>query len=236
MKTLILASALVLGLGTAAYAADAVVEDVVVVDNAYNWSGVYVGAQVGYGWGDGHTVYVEGADYTWPTDPDGILGGVYAGYNYQFTNGLVLGVETEFNANGGSDSSESYYAGVIYPDYWQGDLDLKWSGSTRARVGYAMDRWLPFVTAGVAYAGYDFTTHYEGSVWDEGGGTLVGWTLGGGAEYALTDNWRVRASYLYTDYGSDTFAADYPGGDPSGYSYDTDLKTHTVALGVSFNW
>ena len=230
---------MLLGLGSAAFAADAVVDEVVVVDTAYNWSGVYIGAQIGYAWGNSDINLTDQPEWTWDIDPDGIVGGGYAGYNYQFTNGLVLGVETELNANGGSGSGPAYENGEIAigdPSYWPADVDLKWSGSTRARVGYAMDRWLPFVTAGVAYAGYDFRTHFEGSVYDEGDGTLAGWTIGGGAEYAITDNWRVRASYLYTDYGSDRFDAYYPNTDDFAYTRDIDLKTHTLAVGVSFNW
>lgn len=227
---------MLLGSSGFAYAADAVVEDVVVVDSAYNWSGVYVGAQVGYAWGDGKVSYSP--DDRWDTDPDGVVGGVYVGYNYQFSNNLVLGIESELNANGGSGTAPYLYFGEVYddPDYWRGELDLNWSGSTRVRLGYAMDRWLPFITGGVAYGDYDFKTHYEGSVYSEGDGSLLGWTIGGGVEYAINDNWRVRGSYLFTDYGSDSFDTYRPESGGFDEANEIDLKTHTVNFGISYNW
>ena len=63
MKIHALAAAVLLGSTALAAAADAIVDEVVVVDTAYNWSGVYVGGQVGYAFGS--------ADYTYdPNDPD----------------------------------------------------------------------------------------------------------------------------------------------------------------------
>ena len=83
-----------------AFAADAVVEPpvepVVVVETpVFTWTGFYAGVQAGYLWGESEATF----DAANPFDigPDGFLGGVYAGYNYQFANGIVLGVEADFN-------------------------------------------------------------------------------------------------------------------------------------------
>lgn len=236
MKKLLLASAAVLLSTGYSLAADAVVDEVVVVESGYNWSGVYIGAQVGYAWADASVDYSEYPDgqYAWAPDPDGLLGGVYAGANWQLSNGVVFGAETEFNINDGSDNA-IYINNYVptYPGNYDMDVRLDWSGSTRLRLGYAMDRWMGFVTGGVAYAGYEADLYSVAN----GDGTLLGWTIGGGAEYALTDNWRVRLSYLYTDYDDDMFQVNY--NDGSGYydgPFDIDLDTHALQIGVSYNF
>lgn len=200
------------------------------------WSGVYVGAQVGFGGGDSK-LSASNPNDTWKIDPDGVNAGLYAGYNHQLSTGLVVGVETEINANGVKGDGRYLYRDEPWGsvDNWPAEVDLKWSGSTRLRFGYAMDRWMPFVTGGVAYAGYDVKTYDFGSIWDEGDGMLVGWTFGAGAEYAVTDNMRIRGAYLFTDYGSGSFDSHRPSGNFFD-RYDLDLKTHTASLGVSFNW
>src|SRR5687768_8058092 len=100
MKIHVLAAAVLLGSTALAAAADAIVDEVVVVDTAYNWSGVYVGGQVGYAFGSADYTYDpndpdQNSDYDYDHNPDGFIGGVYAGYNYQFTNGVVLGGEAD---------------------------------------------------------------------------------------------------------------------------------------------
>ncbi|QOF71834.1 porin family protein [Aminobacter sp. SR38] len=204
--------------------------------SAIDWSGVYVGAQIGYGWGDSK-LSASNPNDTWEIDPGGANAGIYAGYNHQMSSGLVVGVETEINANGVKGDGRYLYRDEPWgsADNWPAEVDLKWSGSTRLRFGYAMDRWMPFVTGGVAYAGYDVKTYDFGSIWDEGDGMLVGWTIGAGAEYAVTDNIRIRGAYLFTDYGSDSFDSHRPSGDFYD-TYEIDLKTHAASLGVSFNW
>src|SRR5688572_14865848 len=92
MKSLLLATSLILGFGGTAVAADAV-EDVVIVDEGYNWSGVYVGVQGGYGWGDN--------DYGYESDrvgfdSDGFVGGLTAGANWQ-NGSFVYGVEADIS-------------------------------------------------------------------------------------------------------------------------------------------
>ena len=83
-------------------------------------------------------------------------------------------------------------------------------GSIRGRVGVAFDRVLIFATGGVAFGG--FNTDVSLSTFDATGApffasasrsnTRVGWTVGGGIEYAITNNWSVRAEYRFTDFGT----------------------------------
>ncbi|MBL8578798.1 MAG: hypothetical protein JNK47_16370 [Mesorhizobium sp.] len=124
MKAVTFAAALLIGTSTYAMAAD-IVEDVVVVDASYNWSGVYVGAQVGYGWGASDVAYTAGmpSGSGWWLDPNGIVGGAYLGYNHQFSSGLVLGVETDLNVNDGSETVTYIDSNVPTPaGLWDGTL------------------------------------------------------------------------------------------------------------------
>lgn len=147
---------------------------------APTWSGVYLGALLGYTWGDFDTD--DGN-----VDASGIDGGAYAGANYQFGN-FVVGVEGDVLASG-VDGSEG---GV---DFEQGI-----NGSLRARAGIALDQFLLYGTGGAAVT----------RVKADGGGdsdrnTLWGWTAGAGTEAMITDNITARVEYRYTDYEDKTF-------------------------------
>jgi len=180
------------------------------------------------------TFGVIGAD--WPNthfgSNSGFIGGGQAGYNWQ-TGAFVLGVETDFDG-----SSLSRSRTIIGPTFGTsallapndfltaiGSIKLNWLGSTRARVGFVAtpdNRLMFYGTGGVAYGGgrahlnvYDAQ---NGWFWSTnglygGGGdnnkTRTGWTLGGGVEYAWTNNIIIGAEYLYFNLGSKTFTS-YP--------------------------
>lgn len=154
MRTQMLAAVLILGTAIPAIAADAVVEEVVVVDEAFNWTGGYVGAQVGYAWGDSTAYYFAYPDGLTDIDPDGWLGGVYIGYNYQLPNSIVLGAEADIVYADVHRRSHFYDGGIPSPDSFD-SLDLNWSGAVRGRVGYAVGRFLPYFAAGVAFGDVD---------------------------------------------------------------------------------
>jgi outer membrane immunogenic protein len=148
-------------IGTA-YAADAVVEQppaapVPEVVPVFSWTGVYLGANVGYGWANAG-----------PDDDNGFVGGGQIGYNYEFSNHLVLGIEGDMDATG-----------------WQfGGNDVDYTITGRARLGYAFDRWMVYGTGGVAYA-------------KAGEFNDTGWVAGGGVEWAATDHIIPGIEYLH---------------------------------------
>jgi len=151
-----------------------------------NWSGFYAGANVGYGWGK----FEPNAPLV-ATDGRGLLGGLQAGYNYDF-GGFVLGVEGDIQL-----ADIRYEAGG-------GNIRIDSFGTLRARAGAAIDRFLPYVTGGLAYghASYEF-----GGLSTSAGNT--GWTVGAGLEYAATDNISVKAEYLYADFGDIDFGVGF---------------------------
>lgn len=151
---------------------------------SFSWSGPYIGLQAGYAW-------QRAAN----SRPDGGMIGAYLGYNVQLDNSpVVFGVETDFNFNN-IDSNRPARGGRLRQD-------SDWNGATRARLGYAFDRFLVYGAAGVAYADREVRRPLG---LGKGEKTMVGWTVGGGAEYAVTDNIATRVEYRYTDYGSDKY-------------------------------
>jgi outer membrane immunogenic protein len=156
----------------------------------FTWTGLYLGGQIGYGWGsDNLTVYPAnfGTHYT----PNGVVGGAHVGYNLQM-NQFVAGLEGDVEGTG----INTYYSpgGVTY------GTKIPVQGSIRARLGVAFDRALLYATGGAAFAGID-TSYATFGIYNQGSHTQAGWTIGGGIEYAITNNWSVLAEYRYTDFG-----------------------------------
>jgi outer membrane immunogenic protein len=139
--------------------------------SAYNWSGVYVGVNLGYQWGK---VTNWGT-----TNPNGIMGGGQVGYNSQSGN-FVFGLEADLQ---GSDANDTFAA-------WK--FSNPWFGTVRGRAGYAMNNVLIYGTGGFAYGGGRVDVGPLSNTQ-----THVGWTLGAGVEVGLTPNWSAKAEYLY---------------------------------------
>jgi outer membrane immunogenic protein len=183
----------------------------------FTWTGFYVGLQAGYAFGD-HDV----AAPTTPTfnlDPDGFVGGAHAGFNYQW-NALVLGIEGDVEFSG--------IEGKLITAGGSLKVEGNWQGSIRARLGYAIDRLLIYGTGGWAFADVDYRAVSGGVARDST--TFSGWTLGAGAEYAITDNVTARVEYRYTDFGDENIFSNVT----PGVTADPDI--HTVRVGVSYKF
>jgi outer membrane immunogenic protein len=204
------------------------------VTAAYDWTGFYLGAQAGYAWSDStsHAFgnFGAGTVSTADLDADGFLGGLYSGYNFH-SGGLVWGLEADINfVDLNSGDQNIVFGGVSQLDTHKGDMD--WNGAARLRLGYAVDHLLPYIAGGVAFGGYKVDYDHTGAsgTLDE---TLVGWTLGGGIEYAFSDSVTSRIEYRYSDYGSmdgSVFAA-FPA-----ESQDADLEVHDIRWGIAFRF
>lgn len=238
MKTISLAAALLLapaGLATAEPA------DGASPTAAYNWSGVYIGAQAGYAWGEGRVgqTFVPGAfdNYGWGYSPSGGFGGLYIGYVKQFDSGVVLGIEGDYNFASVKGTTLYRALGVDDPSAG-GELRLDAVGSLRMRAGYALGRWLPFISGGLAMANYKHTTvHLPGSVpYADVSETISGYTVGGGAEYAVTDNWVLRGEYRFADFGRHP-SVRHSTFDGAAIKPDAiDLKAHDLRIGVAYKF
>ncbi|MCC6946921.1 MAG: porin family protein [Bradyrhizobiaceae bacterium] len=220
MKRTILLSAVAawaLGAG-AAFAADMPARAPVVTKAPpaialFNWSGFYVGGQLGYLWGDNDFVNITGAGPA-PFDVDGVLAGGHVGANFQ--NGTwVYGVEADANWSN-ADGDDGGAGGIVDA------LRLRAEGSVRARLGVANNNVLYYVTGGWAWANVRHTDSAGFALTD----TLNGWTAGGGVAVAATPNWIWALEYRYSDYGSVT-----------GTGFNTvrhDLNSHQITARASW--
>ena len=190
MKKYLLASVAALGLvaAGAASAADlpsrkGPIAAPVYMPPAFSWTGFYVGGNAGYGWGN-----VNANGFANVGDLDGFVGGGQVGYNYQMGQ-FVVGVEADLQ--GADLSTGSTLGGVrVKTDYF---------GTVRARVGVAFDRFMPYITGGWAYG--NVKTSIPALGFSSDNSHTGGWALGGGLEYAVTNNIVAGVEYLYVDLG-----------------------------------
>ena len=231
----LLTAAAVLALGGSAFAADLPSRAPPPVympppPPIFTWTGFYIGGQLGYEWGrstNNTFVNATGATvFTGETDPKGVTGGLHIGYNWQ-VNQFVLGLEGDVNGSSYRGSSAAF-AG-LGTETVRTDID----GSLRGRIGWAWDRVLIYGTGGAAF-GPQHHVFNVGGVIDSDSPTRVGWTAGGGLEYAIDNNWSIRAEYRYTDFGHSTLSLiNNTGGLLSVRSHDTDNR---VQAGFSYKF
>lgn len=203
MKTSIAVLAAVVALGSAAQAADlpSTQEPVFAPTPAplpaFTWTGAYGGVNLGFGWGD-----FTGEAGPLSDSAEGFLGGVQGGYNFQFDQ-FVVGAEADFQL---SDVNARVNGG--------GRLRLENFGTLRARVGFAADRFLPYLTAGYAFGN---TKSSVGGFTDNE--FHHGWTAGAGVEYAWSDNITTKLEGLYVDLEKQNFNVGVPGGVDGGLGF-----------------
>jgi outer membrane immunogenic protein len=150
----------------------------------YSWTGFYIGVNGGGGLGR------SAWDSTGSFNTSGGLVGGTVGYNYQFGQ-VVAGVEGDIDWAdlNGSTTTVTCPLGCKTSDTWL--------ATARGRLGYAADRFMPFVTGGAAFGDIRAATPgFSGSTT-----TNTGWTLGAGLEFAIAGNWTAKAEYLYVDLG-----------------------------------
>jgi outer membrane immunogenic protein len=185
------------------------IEPAVPLPPAFTWTGFYVGAQAG--WAQTRTELTPGAAIaggaavtSLPSlNRDGAAVGLLVGYNYQIGQ-LVLGGEIDGSALITGKQRYTALTGDVITAH------TNWVGSARLRVGYAFDRFMIYATGGLALAAPKSTVTGTGYSYGAGDSTRFGWTLGAGAEYAITNNWIAGLEYRYSQFQDDTYT--YPVG------------------------
>jgi len=193
---------------------------------SFSWDGVYVGGQIGGAWSDSDVDSRTPFAARYSTDASGFVGGLYAGYNFSLGGDLILSGETDFVWSSLDDSASATVGGATT----RAKVEQKWAGATRLRAGLAIDRFLPYIAAGYAYARIDSEVRADVNVAGfSNSKTLSGWTVGVGADYAVLDNVLLRAEYRYSDYGDDTY-------NDGTNSYKVDYKTNDLRVGVAYKF
>ncbi|RVC76219.1 porin family protein [Mesorhizobium sp. M4A.F.Ca.ET.022.05.2.1] len=215
MRRLTLASAGLLALLSGSAQAADLGADLPMTAPGFDWTGYYAGLQGGYGWGNSDMSSTGGAPFSASPDLNGgFIGGHVAGL-WQFDQ-AVLGAQADLNyssVDGAADLGLGDSAGA----------EIKWFGSVDAKAGYAMDRVLVYGIGGIAFAGIEASRNGVADT-----RTDVGWTLGAGVDFALTDKFVVGAQYRYYDFRSEHF--DIPD------DRDQDVKLHTLGVNLSYKF
>jgi len=219
-----------------------------------NWSGYYAGLKGGYGSGHSPTPKNYAVD---PNDPGpgpgdsldygefssshhrgSFIGGVI-GYNYLLPNKFVVGLEADI-----------VKANIDSNFMWNQDTDANsWKskltsfGTVRARAGYVLDQWLPFLTGGLAWGRNRLSSTCPDNSCDNLGPTTsdkrthIGWVAGAGLEYGLNKKWSVKGEYLHIDLGSKrhNVLVDYDEGVPAGEDFGR-IKFDTVNVGINYKF
>jgi outer membrane immunogenic protein len=245
-----------------------------------NWGGFYVGIYTGRAWGDADlrtdTGAVTASSYfqfpentasvnqagSGALSPDAGLAGVQVGINTQ-KGGWVFGLEADYGVfNLGASRGA---AGVPYPALGsvpfkysvRAEMETDWLATARARVGWAFQPGLLlYATGGLAVTNIRVSNSFSDDAPEQGvGGSSsnelkAGWTLGGGAEWALARNWSLKAEYLYLNFGSASAsssincgpavvaacAAFAPPVTPSPFSTSADLSAHIARVGLNYKF
>ena len=203
----------------------------------YSWTGCYLGAHVGYGWGDPtnndnpSSAWFAGAPIK--VDTDGVIGGGQVGCDYQATSNLVLGIEGSGSAAdlNGSAIVNAPLASV------NAKVDTEWLATLTGRVGVSFDRSLIYAKGGVAwaedkYSGVWTVLGFTGAV--SAKETRTGWTIGGGWEYALWNSLSAKIEYNYLDFGTDRVS--FPAGAFGTYVGDIDETIHVIKVGLNYRF
>jgi outer membrane immunogenic protein len=226
------AAGLALGLVQTASAADIArpVYKAPVIVPAYNWSGFYIGGNVGYGWGDvNSTAFGFGAS----DSIDGWFAGGQIGYNWQgIGSPWVFGIEVDSQWANIEKNVSAVAPGVVANAF----STLDYFGTARARVGYAWDRVMFYGTGGLAWGRNEIGFGVASGPFAAGisqSNTHIGWTVGAGVEWALVDNWTAKVEYLYVKLGNENYFGGVTG---TGLGFDSDLDVHTVKVGLNYRF
>ena len=215
-----------------------------------NWTGFYIGGNIGYGWGNIQSTATIPflasvglpTTYTDSLTPQGIIGGAQYGYNFQVDPNWVFGIEADIQgANQKASSTFVEPFTILGPVTGTATFlhseQLQWFGTVRGRIGYAFYHAMLYGTGGLAYGHLNSsltatTISSVGTTSATLSGSKIneGWTVGGGFEGAFPNcpNWTWRVEYLYIDLGT----VNYPVAGATQFS--NKITDNIVRFGINY--
>jgi outer membrane immunogenic protein len=232
----------------------------------YSWTGAYIGLNGGYSWGDSEvstsTVFAAGAYFdpasppaiaaagNQSVKPNGFTGGGQIGYNWQASSAGVIGLEADFEYFGLKGSVSS---GAVYPCCAPSSFTITqnvktdWLATFRARLGYLITpATLIYITGGGALTNlqgtFGFTDNFAAAA--ESGAfntTKLGWTAGGGIEWAMASGWSAKAEYLFVSFPtvttmSSNLTSTFGPAPANVFTHSADLDAHIVRVGLNYKF
>jgi outer membrane immunogenic protein len=259
MKKYLLSTAAVLALVTTASAADLPRKSVAPAFAAvpvFSWTGFYLGVNGGYSATQFDRTATVNRAFIGPAlanatetlgarsiKANGFIGGLQGGYNYQISS-FVVGLEGDFNFVDAkkSLSPEAFSPGNVI---LSSSSKVEWLATVRGRLGLAFDRFLVYGTGGVAFASVKVTDQVDFrpngapglGLPGSSSNTRTGYALGAGMEYAFTNNWTVKAEYLYVDLGKTNYTHGIVPGFPlSGVELSNKTKLNIARIGINYKF
>jgi outer membrane immunogenic protein len=245
----LLASAGAIALTGAALAADLRAPPPVILPPPpiFTWTGFYVGLNAGGTWSNSArenttavplfaaptfatelTLSSALATTSVPISTSGFIGGGQIGYNYQFANSFVAGIEADIQGVAASNRTDTVFGSGVPVGFPAETINstvtarerIDYIGTVRGRLGFTITpTFLVYGTGGLAYGGVNSSVAISqqnlpagstfGAPFSSFGSlsnTRVGWTAGGGLEWLFAPNWSVKVEYLYYDLSTATFA------------------------------
>ena len=209
----------------------------------YDWTGVYLGANVGAGLLQDN---ISQAATTATTtnlvgSPDvsvaGFIGGAQLGVNYEFAP-WVIGAEaswTDSDITGSGITSVIAGTGTVFADQERVTSAPLWFGTATGRIGYAANDLLFYLKGGGAWMDVEYTetqsmagvTTFSQIIHDH----RTGYTAGVGLEYGLTENWSAKLEYDFFDFGTENYQFTQ-----TPVSIASNLNTLIFGVNYRFNW
>ena len=217
----------------------------------YDWTGFYIGGNIGYAFGGNDKVGVDeelGGAHTFFGKPGdlhlkGIYGGPEIGYNIQ-AGQVVFGAEGDFEFSGinDSDSGSASQDDRVLDAHSKDHID--WFSTIRGRLGYAFDNLLLYGTGGLAIGQINYKVN---GTFDDGSNfqihdnyTKLGWTAGAGLEWGFDEHWSAKAEYKYVNFGRKDSSAylHAPDGDVTAFTETTDPtpEFHSIEVGINYRF
>jgi outer membrane immunogenic protein len=176
----------------------------------------------------------------------GFTGGGQAGCDWQAAGSpFVIGVELDGNGSTLREATTAAYAAVTLPATAT-DIPsrtetvtqrLDWYATVRGRLGLAWDRWLGYVTGGLAVGNIQSSLEIPiAPFFGTASQTRYGWTAGAGIEYSLAQQWTVKLEYLYLDFGTFSYAVQHALTDQRFWSVDVSAREHVLRAGVNYRF
>jgi outer membrane immunogenic protein len=210
----------------------------------YNWTGFYVGGNLGAGWSQGSFSDPFGNTLS-PNSNGQFLGGGQVGFNYEFWRGVVIGIEGDFDWLANSNNTTSSIPLVSPSGVPTGSVasvtnNNRWLTTVTGRLGYAWNRVLVYGKGGAAWVGSsDPTVTINGlPTTFSTSSNNSGWTAGIGFEWAFWANWSARLEYDFIGLNGRQFVlANSIGGLPAGDPFTNNNRNiQLVNVGINYKF
>ncbi|MFZ2160214.1 MAG: outer membrane beta-barrel protein [Bradyrhizobium sp.] len=190
----------------------------------YNWTGFYIGGHLGGAFAGDNSLQSSDARF---------LGGVQAGFDYQFAQNWVIGAEAQYSwLNADNNNGVLFPGGTLVTGGNNNQL-----GSVTGRVGYTWGPALLYAKGGYAWRDSNnigVTVAGAPAAFTTDGNHKDGYTVGTGLEYMFAPNWSAKAEYQYYNFGNTTITAGPP--DVVGARFRNDEHSVKVGLNYRFGW